>query len=191
MATPSGLSPQKQFRLTLGLVLGVSLLFGLIVLPRLDPGGSGLEGQQAPDFALPVIHGGDAGARIRLSNLSGQVVVLDFWASWCRACLQQIPILGRVATRNHEGVIVVGVNSNDSPDGARGLLARLNPPYASVEDESGTVSDAYGVSGLPTLVVIDSTGRISAVRTGLVSEDELVELVASARGADDRQRLEQ
>jgi cytochrome c biogenesis protein CcmG/thiol:disulfide interchange protein DsbE len=109
----------NRARTALLLILAVSFLFGLIVLPRLDPGASALLGQPAEDFALPVTHGGDPTSRIRLSDLRGQVVVLDFWASWCKPCLEQIPILAQAATALGERAILVGINTGDDPAGTR------------------------------------------------------------------------
>lgn len=161
-------------------VLAVSFLFGLVVLPRLDPGVSDLEGRPAPDFSLPVTHGGDPGSRIRLSNLRGGVVVLDFWASWCRPCLEQIPLLGRAAKDLAGRATFVGVATGDDPDSAQSLLRKLNPPYASVDDADGTVAEAYRVDSLPTLVVIDPEGAVRAARKGVIDLEELEKLVAEA-----------
>ena len=170
----------NQARTTLLLVLMVSFLFGLIVLPRLDPGAEALIGQPATDFALPVIHGGDAGSRIRLSDLRGQVVVLDFWASWCKPCLQGFPILKRAAMALGRRAMFVGINTGDDPASAQAVLGRLDPPYPCVEDSDGSVATMYDVDNLPTLVVVDAEGTVRSVRTGVATPEEIDKLIASA-----------
>ncbi len=173
----------KQGWVSLALVLGVSFLFGLVVLPRLEDRtpSSPLVGELAPDFALPVTHGGERGNRIRLSNLSGRVVVLDFWASWCRPCLDQIPALSELAAVTEgDALSIVGVNTGDAEDEADKVLERLSPKYPSLRDAEGTVAAAYGVESLPTLVVVAPSGNVTAVRQGVHSVQELRELVRAA-----------
>jgi cytochrome c biogenesis protein CcmG, thiol:disulfide interchange protein DsbE len=172
----------KQAWVTVALVLGVSLLFGWIVLPQIRPG-SGMAGKPAPDFTLEVISGGEPGSRIKLSDLRGKAVVLDFWASWCIPCKEQVPIIDGFA-RAYEGkdVVVVGVNTSDDRADALGFLKGRNLGYPSVLDADGRVAMAYGVRGLPTLLVLDRQGRITEVRTGVVPRRELEALVGKALG---------
>ena len=155
-------------------MIGVSLLFGFVVLPRIRPSAERFVGQEAPDFVLPVVHGGDAGSRIRLSNLRNQTVVLEFWASWCTACARQMPILnelvGRLASRQ---VAVVGVSVDDTPEPAASVARARSLRYPSVHDAGGQVAASYGASVLPTMVVVDREGRVRAVRHGVVAARDL------------------
>lgn len=177
------LDPRRSL-VAVGALLGASLLLGLVVLPRLDPGRSALVGQRAADFALPVIHGGEPQSRVRLSDLRGHVVLLDFWASWCRACLEQMAILESVAQQpRYRTVMIVGVNSDERPEAALALLGRLKPSYPSVADEGGALALAYDVDSLPTLVVIGADGVVVAIETGVVSEAGIAALLDHG-GAD-------
>lgn len=167
-------------------VLLASALFGYIVLPyfsRQAGRAHALVGEPAPDFSLPVFHGGDAGSRIKLSALSGQVVVLDFWASWCKPCVAQAGILNDLAPRHEAGVTFVGVNTADNPERAREFAEAHNLSYPIVLD-TGETADAYGASSLPTLVVIDPEGRVSSAVTGVMSARELEEAIAEARSSE-------
>ena len=167
--------------LTTALVIGASVVLGLVVLPRLRPGSSRLVGQEAIDFVLPVIHGGDVGSRLRLSDLKGRVVVLDFWASWCGPCQKQAPILSEFASRRRgKDVYVVGVNTSDARADAAEFARARALSYPCVFDGNGRVGAAYDARSLPTMVVINRAGQVSAVRQGLVPADQLLMLVKEA-----------
>jgi cytochrome c biogenesis protein CcmG, thiol:disulfide interchange protein DsbE len=165
------------------LVLVASVLFGYLVLPYWSGSAqsqSALVGQAAPDFSLPVFHGGgDDESRIKLSALRGHVVVLDFWASWCRPCVVQAGILSAMVPRLGDGVVFVGVNTADNPLRAREFAERENLPYAAVLDTGG-VAEAYGASSLPTLVVIDASGRVVSAASRVMSASEVEKAIAKA-----------
>lgn len=166
-------------------VLLASALFGYAVLPYLSrkaPPAHALVGQPAPDFSLPILHGGDEGNRIRLSALAGQIVVLDFWASWCKPCVAQASILNDVAPRHEANVTVVGVNTADHPDRAREFARSHNLSYPVVLD-TGETAQAYGADSLPTLIIVDAEGRVSSAVTGVMSARELESAIAEALGS--------
>src|SRR6185295_470513 len=169
--------------LTPALVLLASALFGYLVLPQLSrqvSPNAQLLGQPAPDFSLPVIHGGDTSSRISLRGLAGNVVVLDFWASWCKPCVAQSRILSQLAPQHAaQKVMFVGVNTADSPDRAEAFARSHDLPYPSVLD-SGEVADAYGAQSLPTLVIIDPTGHVSDVSVGVLGAADLEAAIAAA-----------
>jgi cytochrome c biogenesis protein CcmG/thiol:disulfide interchange protein DsbE len=180
--------PKKPHRLrsadswwTAALVVGTALLFGMVILPRLGKSGSALVGKAAPEFALPVIHGSGAGARLALSQHRGKAIVLDFWASWCAPCREQAPIIDRVARRRGgDGLVVVGVNTSDELESAKQFLQSRGIGYVSVFDEGNRAASSYGVSQLPTMVVIGRSGQVTAVRNRVVGERELDDLIDEA-----------
>ena len=169
----------RQAWITLAMVVVVSGLFGLIVLPRIGGKTSQLEGLAAPDFALEVIHGGQAGNRIRLSDLRGKPVVVDFWASWCGPCKKQIPILDQLAKARSD-IHVLGVNTDDRRADAVAFAKSKALSYPALIDEASKVATAYGVRGLPTMVVVSAQGQIVAVRSRVVPREEIEALIASA-----------
>lgn len=165
-------------------LLALSVLVGFALLPRLFPSArSAFVGKAAPDFALEILHNGDAGDRIRLAELRGQTVVLDFWATWCKPCQIGAPVLDRVYRRvKDKGVVVVGVNTSD-PQG-REMAARFAEAkklsYPIVFDDGDEIAAKYGVTTLPTVVVIDAAGNVVAIRSGLADEGQLEDLLQMA-----------
>jgi peroxiredoxin len=166
------------------LVLVASALFGYLVLPYWSGARgpqSALVGQVAPDFSLEIFHGSDSGTRIKLSALRGNVVVLDFWASWCRPCAVQAGILRDLVPRHPDDVVFVGVNTSDNPERAREFAERSQLPYIAVFDSGeGEVANAYGASSLPTLVIIDADGRVVSAASGVMSASELEAAISDA-----------
>jgi cytochrome c biogenesis protein CcmG/thiol:disulfide interchange protein DsbE len=164
------------------LLAGVAGLFVLLLWLRDDR--SGLIGEPAPAFTLPVAHQPGAapeGARIRLEDLRGQVVVLDFWASWCGPCRASIPHMNEIAERYRErGVSVVGVNSEPMPPERLALVARAwRFAYPVVSDATMEAELAYRVDAYPTLVLVDRGGVVREVYYGAPGKAELAARIKS------------
>lgn len=124
--------------------------------------------QQAPDFALPTL----AGDTLRLSAYRGQVVVLNFWATWCPPCREEIPLLVDLQREwESAGLQVVGVSLDEDGFAAVRPFARaMDVNYPMVVDD-GTVARRYGgVRALPTTFLIGPTGRVHGYAPGLVTE---------------------
>jgi thiol-disulfide isomerase/thioredoxin len=167
--------------LVAALVLAFSLFVGLFVLPYVGARRaehSELVGQQAPDFLLPYASPKERGQSLRLSDLQGHAVILDFWASWCGPCRAQSPVLERVAKSfEKDGVRAVGVGTSDERPNIEGFLGRHELGYPSVYDDEQLAASLYHVTGLPTLVFVDKNGSVRAVVTGFADESELSRLV--------------
>lgn len=164
-------------------LIALSALFGLVIMPRLAPAGGELLDEPAPDFALPVVANGDDGARMKLSELSDKIVILDFWATWCGPCAMQAPILDRVARRYPDEVVVLGINVGESPAKAASYATQKGLSYPILADQQGEAQALYGASTLPTVVIIDKKGRIKTLVRGLVREAALERVLRKVRGA--------
>ncbi|HSD88609.1 MAG TPA: redoxin domain-containing protein [Kofleriaceae bacterium] len=124
------------------------------------------QGDAAPDFSLPIITSrGKPAAPVTftLSATRGQVVVLDFWATWCNPCLRSLPNLDQLQ-RHHPEMKVVAINIDDAGE-AYDLFQERGYAMTLVEGDQLT-SDRYGVAAIPHTVVIDKTGLVRRVLRG-------------------------
>ena len=151
--------------------VGLTLLFGF-GLGR-DPSviDSPLIDRPAPDFRLRTLDG--AGV-VRSSALRGRVVILNFWASWCAACRDEHPALLASWNRYRDrGVVLVGIDFNDSKGAALAFQRELGGDWPIVEDPGGRTALAYGVYGIPETFFIDRAGIIRAKNVGASSYELL------------------
>ena len=149
-------------------VLIVGLLIGAIVMGFEEVQGGLADDVPAPDFAFERFGGG----QVTSAGLRGKVVLLDFWATWCPPCREEMPWLVRVADEyESRGVVFVAANDPDEEKETVGQYLASNPalrPY-EVLGERGAGA-LYKVRALPTLYVLDRQGRIVASHTGQTSE---------------------
>lgn len=162
-------------------VLALAAAFALV--PRATAScGKTTGDEDGPDFTASIIaNAAEPGQKtMTLSALRGHPVLIDFWATWCGPCQAELPIVNGIARRfKNEGVVVIGVNTQDSEGRALApiLAARKGLTFPILLDDDNAISRKYHVDGLPTLVVISKDGKIAAVRTGVTGEAELERLV--------------
>lgn len=132
------------------------------------------EDRTAPDFSRPLVTGG---GELTLREFRGNVVVVNFWASWCAACRDEVPRL-RVLARGQHGVVLLGVDAQDTRSGGQAFLRRLWPGYRSVFDPDGSLLRAFGSIGVPSTFVVDRSGRIRYQAIGVVDPAALRSAVA-------------
>lgn len=139
-----------------------------------------LADETAPDFTLK----SRDGKNIRLSELRGEVVMLNFWASWCGPCRQELPHLDALAKRyGRGGFTLLGVNVDANPEDAEKLLKEIPVSFPVLLDSSSKVSELYQVDAMPTTVIIDRNGKVrhrhKAYKPGFedMYKDQIKELI--------------
>lgn len=163
------------------LVLAAFLAVGLGLNPREVP--SPLIDKAAPAFRLPQLQ--DPGKTLGTEDLKGKVWILNVWASWCVACLEEHPILVDFSKRNV--LPIYGLNYKDKREDALKWLGKNGNPYTlSMQDGDGRVGIDYGVYGVPETYVIDRNGIIRYKRIGPVTvqilQEKILPLVRQLQG---------
>ncbi len=143
-------------------------------------------GMLPPEFSLRTLEG----QTVSLTALRGQVVLLNFWATWCLDCRQELPALESLHRRfGPRGLAVVGINTREGPIAVRGYVRDLVLTFPLPLDSDGTITRAYGWIGLPTTFLVARDGRSAALAVGArdwasAAAVEIVEaLLAAAPGA--------
>ncbi len=130
----------------------------------------------APDFAAPELY---EGKEMRLSDHKGKVVVLNFWASWCRECALEHSSLLEVNRRyeNDPQFVMIGVNYQDKENLAKEYLEKHGNNFKHVRDYAGKVSIDYGIYGVPETFVIDKEGMIRHKSIGPIIGESYTHLI--------------
>ncbi len=138
-----------------------------------SPGAS--EQRIAPAISLPDLR--DPSARVELESLRGRPVVVNFWASWCVPCRKELPGFEAAHQRFGDRVAFLGVNHQDGRTPARDLLRQSGVTYPSGADAEGKVASDYGLRGMPSTVLVSSSGQIVASHTGELSRSRLEDMI--------------
>lgn len=139
---------------------------------------SGLDvGQFAPDFTTVT----DTGASITLSELRGNIVLLNFWATWCGPCRVEMPEFQRIFEQNiNRDFIVLAVNNAESQEDVAGFREELGLSFALGLDERAVVQRQYGILNYPSTFLINHEGRIIARHFGSLTADQIEQMLAAA-----------
>ena len=160
-ATPRKL---KIIRL-LAFVLVPALFVGFIAFTLLTTAPpNSLVGKTLPDFSLEML-GSDE--RLTAADLEGKAVVINFWASWCAPCIEEVPDLQNAHTKYaDDDVVVLGVNVQDSEKDALAFAERYGVTYPIVRDPNLTLYKELGVRGLPETFFVDKEGVFIGIGSG-------------------------
>ena len=128
-----------------------------------------LTGAQAPEFSLQTL----TGEKVQLTQFRGKPVMLNFWATWCGPCKEEMPIIQSVASRSRTNLIVLGINDDETTDLVSGFVQDHKITFRVLMDPGAKVTDLYQIRGFPTSYFIDSDGKIQAIHIGSLSADQL------------------
>lgn len=167
------MSPRVSFRRLLAIAIGLSLLCGVLTQFRSDlvfamAARPPVVGTPAPDFALPTL----AGETLSLSQHRGKIVLLNFWATWCKPCVKEMPAMQTVyEDLRDQGFVVLAINELEDEAKVRAHISEHGHTFPVLLDHNNRVANMYGVRGLPVSVFVDRAGRVrDFVKGGLLTE---------------------
>ena len=136
-------------------------------LPGLKTGG------EAPDFSLQTLDG----EMVELSDFEGKKVILNFWATWCKPCREEMPDLQSIYAERDEDVVILAVNM-DAHNDVKGFIDSYSVAFPVLLDKEDEVSDMYQVISLPTTYFINEDGIIVQKHIGQITYEQLEETLA-------------
>jgi len=131
-------------------------------------------GKTAPDFQLQSLEG----KSVKLSDFRGKNIVLNFWASWCPPCREEMPEFQRIYTENSDSLVVIGVNLQESRESAEAFIKKLGITFPILLDPNAQVKDRYNVFTQPVTYFIDANGKIVDKKFGPLTTEEINEKIA-------------
>ncbi|MDQ2934741.1 MAG: TlpA family protein disulfide reductase [Chloroflexota bacterium] len=188
MAATSAAHPRVELRrLRRGYLIAAAVLplllltvLGLSLAGRGNLPGAQV-GRDAPAFALSDLNG----SPVRLSDLRGRPVIINFWASWCGPCVREFPLLQH-ALKDHSAdeLTVVGIVFNDRSENARDFMAQMGARWPAAMDPNGEVAQRYGIIGPPESFFVDRKGIVVGHQIGELMARDLREQLVTLLGKE-------
>lgn len=155
--------------LLVGLVFGVGLGAAILVSGSSSKPGPEI-GAQVDDFSLPGIQA----PSIKLSDFRGKVVVLNFWATWCIPCKDEMPLLQKYADALGSSVVVIGINSQEQAPDVKAYIEANHIRFPIALDLSGEITRRFQINGYPTTFFVNQKGILRSEHIGALREDLLL-----------------
>lgn len=157
-----GLSLRPALRLLLAIAVGLCALLQSAEGIALDAG------DRAPTFRVDDLSGGE----ISLRTFRGKVVIVDFWASWCEPCKEELPFLNRLyRDKREDGLVVIGVSVDRRLRNVRAFLRDVSVAFPVIHDDEQEIADRYSPPSMPTSFIIDRQGVVRYVHRGFREGD--------------------
>jgi len=174
----------KPIRKTGGVVIALAIvmaLLGLLAWGLVKSGKGPVDSGEAPDFTLKDFNG----KVITLSKLRGQVVIINFWASWCPPCREEAAYLEQTWRKyKNQGVVFIGVDWVDTNKAALAYMKEFDLTYFNGPDLGTRIAQAYNIKGVPETFYVDKTGILRGMHIGPLSspilDDEIDKLLAES-----------
>jgi cytochrome c biogenesis protein CcmG, thiol:disulfide interchange protein DsbE len=162
-------------------------VFGILRDPtRRDDLPSALLDKRTPDFSIPLFdrYRPEYGATLDTAELKGKPLIVNFWASWCLPCREEMPVLEASWQEYRNDVLFVGVNTQETNEAdARALMNEFNLSYPNGVDESNRINIDYGLFGLPETFFIRADGTLQYRHSGPVTLDVMDEQIRLLLGS--------
>jgi len=126
-------------------------------------------GEIAPDFTLLSLDG----QPFSLEAMRGKPILINFWATWCDPCQEEMPLLESTGAKHDAGLVLIGINQGDKEADVKEFVEKEKITFSILLDEKTKVGDLYGVSGYPTSIFIDKNGIIQAIYLGELTPAQL------------------
>jgi cytochrome c biogenesis protein CcmG/thiol:disulfide interchange protein DsbE len=173
MAQPNAPVPDKtrmrMRRRRLRTRLGVAALAAVGAIASTPTAQSLTNGEPAPACSAPLL---DGGRSVSLADYRGQVVYLDFWASWCAPCRESFPFMNELQRElAGKGLQILAVSVDKTPDDARRFLARYPAQFTVALDAAAACPAAFQLQGMPSSYIIDKGGAVRAIHAGFRNRD--------------------
>ena len=142
----------------------------VVTQPTRNPAPAAVAGAPAPDFRLQSLDG----TEVRLADLRGRVVLINFWATWCGPCKAEMPLFeDRYTTYRESGLEILAVNVGETTDVIRPFVDELGLGFPILLDPDLQVHDLYRVLGYPTTLTVDREGIVADVHVGSWLDEQL------------------
>ena len=126
------------------------------------------EGDRAPELGRADLDGNT----LRIASLRGKVVIVDFWATWCEPCREELPVLNRLYREHRdEGLVVVGVSVDQTADNVRSFLREMPLAFPIIHDDGHQIAGRYAPPRMPSSYIIDRRGVIRHIHLGYRASD--------------------
>ncbi|MBZ0289502.1 MAG: TlpA family protein disulfide reductase [Anaerolineae bacterium] len=160
---------QRQQRVLLGFGIAVVVLVVGILLLSTGAGGG------VPNFTANTL----TGETVRLSDYQGQVVMLNFWATWCPPCRAEMPTIQAAYDRYHDqGFAVLAINNAEPADQIQPFASALDLQFPIVLDTRAELQETFGINGYPTSLFIAPDGEIYRTHNGMLTDQQLEAYIA-------------
>jgi thiol-disulfide isomerase/thioredoxin len=146
------------------LLVSVPIIILLLTSCEKGKEGETSDGSHAKNFSLPSLNGSK---RVELNDFKGKPIIINFWASWCGPCREEMPFLEKTWNEyKDKGVVFLGINVLDEEKNAKDFLNLFGVSYTNLRDSSGEAANAYSVAALPVTFFIDKEGKIVRMNYG-------------------------
>lgn len=154
----------------------LALILTQLLTPAMYSASDPLVGHPAPNFSLVMLHSDSGKSALSLSNFKGKAVVLNFWASWCQPCKDELPLLENAWKQlqaQKKDIVLLGIDFQESSSDATSFLQQYGITYLVGRDANGSIASKYAVTSLPQSIFIDRNGTVTSREPKELTAQEL------------------